>query len=78
MITSTMHELKILNSLYVSVNAHPNLVAPRNPAVLEDSRHVSHCCRSHFSQMPKLVPRADSCRINYVLQVVPDVAIRRY
>ena len=78
MITSTMHEIKILNSLYVSFNAYPNLAAPRIPAALEESRKVSHCCRSHFNQMLKLVPRDDSCQLNYDLQLVPDVAIRRY
>ena len=73
-----MHEIKILNSLYVSFNAYPNLAAPRIPDALEDSRHVSHCCRSHFHQMPKFIPREDSCQLNYDLQVVPYVAIRRY
>jgi len=55
MITSTMHDIKILNSLYVSFHAYPNLEAQRNPGALEDSKHVSHWCRSHFNQMPKLV-----------------------
>jgi hypothetical protein len=78
MITNTTHEIKVLHSLYVSFNAYSNLAAPRIPGALEDSRHVSHCCRSHFNQMPKPVSRDDSCQLNYDLQVVPDVAIRRY
>ena len=71
-----MHEIKILNSLYDSFHAYPHLVAPRIPGALEDSRHVSHWCRSHFNQMPKLVPHDDFCLLNYELQVIPDVAIR--